>query len=79
VNVGTSIKRAYLNAVAEFLGKRSIGKIDAHAALGWGGGGDMLSCGREAITSKICEYIDLFGSEGKANDFCRAQEFYREI
>ena len=64
VNVGTSVKRAYLNAVSEFLGVRNTREIDPHVMLGWGGDEDMLSYGREAITSRICEYIDLFGSAG---------------
>ena len=64
VNVGTSVKRTYLNAVSEFLGGRNTDEIDPHVMMGWGGDEDMLSYGREAITNKICEYIDLFGSSG---------------
>jgi ketose-bisphosphate aldolase len=69
INVGTAIKRTYLNAVTKFIQEHDIPNTDAHAILGWGGDGDMLSVGREAITQLICEYFDLFGSAGKAKEF----------
>ena len=37
--------------------------------LGWGGQDDMLSVGRDAVTQKTVEFIDMFGSAGKAGIF----------
>jgi len=68
INVGTAIKRAYINAVSRFFMDFDINKIDPHVTIGWGGQDDMLSCGREAIVSKVLEFIDLFGSAGRAEE-----------
>jgi len=62
VNVGTALKRAYINAIGPFYLDKDINKIDPHITIGWGGRDDMLSCGRDAIASKVLEFIELFGS-----------------
>ena len=66
VNVGTAMKRAYLIAIDNYRKEKDIENIDPHITIGWGGGQDMISCGRAAITEKVAEFIDLFGSAGKA-------------
>lgn len=66
VNVGTVLKRAYINAVGGFYTKKDISKVDPHITIGWGGDDDMISCGRAAIAEKVEEFIDIFGSADKA-------------
>lgn len=69
VNVGTVLKRAYIDAVSGFIASRELEKIDPHITMGWGGEDDMLSVGRDAVTQKTVEFIDMFGSAGKAGIF----------
>lgn len=66
VNVGTALKRAYLNAVGKFYIEKDISKVDPHITIGWGGEEDMISCGREAIAKKTAEFNIMFQSAGKA-------------
>lgn len=66
VNVGTVLKRAYIDAVGKFYTERDISKVDPHVTIGWGGPDDMISSGREAIAQKVEEFIDMFQSAGKA-------------
>ena len=67
VNVGTVLKRAYIEAVGKFYTEKDISRIDPHVTIGWGGQDDMIACGRAAIAQKTEEFIDLFGSAGKAS------------
>ncbi len=69
VNVGTMLKRAYLNAISEFIASRDLAKIDPHITMGWGGDEDLLSVGREAVTQKTIEFIEMFNGTGKADLF----------
>ena len=64
VNIGTVLKRAYINAVGKFYDKPDLSKTDPHIIIGWGGHNDMLSCGREAIAAEVLEFIEIFGSQG---------------
>ena len=66
VNVGTVLKRAYIEAVGKFYTEKEISKIDPHTTIGWGGDEDMISSGRAAISVKVAEFIDTFGSADKA-------------
>ncbi|MCL1794007.1 MAG: class II fructose-bisphosphate aldolase [Oscillospiraceae bacterium] len=66
INVGTVLKRAYIEAIGKFYEKKDMAKTDPHATIGWGGEEDMISCGRAAIAEKVAEYMDIFGSSGKA-------------
>ena len=66
VNVGTVLKRAYLQALGQFYKQRDIDHMDPHVLIGWGGEEDMISCGRAAIAKKAEEFMNLFGSAGKA-------------
>ena len=67
VNVGTVLKREYINAIRPFYLEKNLDTIDTHKTIGWGGEDDMISVGRQAIADKICEFIDLFGCAGKAD------------
>lgn len=66
VNIGTVLKRQYINALRPFYTDMDLDKINTHATIGWGGDTDMISCGRQAITDKVLEFIDMFGCAGKA-------------
>lgn len=66
VNVGTVLKRAYINAVGKFYTEKDISKVDPHVTIGWGGENDMIACGRAAIAEKTAEFIDMFDSADKA-------------
>lgn len=67
VNVGTVLKRAYINAIRPFYTEMDLDHVDTHKTIGWGGEADMICVGRKAISDKICEFIDLFGCAGKAD------------
>lgn len=67
VNVGTVLKRAYIDAVGKFYIEKDISKVDPHVTIGWGGENDMIACGRAAIAEKTAEFIDMFGSADKAH------------
>lgn len=71
INIGTALKRAYIEAVGKFYSgsKGDISRTNPHVTIGWGGENDMISCGRAAIAKKIGEYMDIFGSSGKAAHF----------
>ena len=66
VNVGTVLKREYINAIRPFYTEKNLDSIDTHKTIGWGGEDDMICVGRQAISDKICEFIDMFGCAGKA-------------
>lgn len=72
INIGTALKRAYIEAVGNFYSGANgidVSRTNPHATIGWGGENDMISCGRAAISKKIGEYMDMFGSSGKAAHF----------
>ncbi len=66
VNIGTVLKRQYINAIRPFYTDMDLDKVNTHATIGWGGDADMISCGRKAIADKVLEFIEMFGCAGKA-------------
>jgi fructose/tagatose bisphosphate aldolase len=66
VNVGTVMKRAFLNTVQGYLKDHDVAKMDPHDVVGRGGEMDMLSASREAITAEVIRYMKIFGCENKA-------------
>lgn len=66
VNVGTTLKRVYLNYIRDYLGKHDIGKMDPHNVIGRGGEQDILCGAREAIAREVMRFIRIIGSENKA-------------
>jgi len=66
VNVGTVLKRAYLNSIQSYLKNNDVNKMDPHNVMGRGGREDMLCKAREAVCDKVVRYMVLFGSENKA-------------
>lgn len=66
VNVGTSLKRAYLNSIQEYLNNNNVSKMDPHNVIGRGGKMDMLCAAREAVAKEVERFIKIIGSENKA-------------
>lgn len=66
VNVGTSLKRAYLNAIQKYLNDNNVSKMDPHNVIGRGGNMDILSIAREAVAQEVERFIKIIGSKNKA-------------
>ena len=69
VNVGTVLKRDYINALKQYYGSYDLENMDPHSIIGRGGSDDILSVGRAAISDKVSEFIEMFGSSGMAKLF----------
>jgi ketose-bisphosphate aldolase len=69
VNVGTVLKREYINAIKDYYESNNPETMDPHYIIGWGGSEDMIAIGRSAISNKVAEFIDMFNSAGKATLF----------
>lgn len=67
INVGTVLKRVYINAIASYLKENDTGSVDPHEVVGKGGRPDMLCKARSAVSDEVARFIGVFGSEGKAN------------
>lgn len=67
INVGTVLKRVYLNAIQDYLKVSQIKNTDPHEIIGKGGSRDMLMYARDAMIDSILAFIRLIGSENKAN------------
>jgi ketose-bisphosphate aldolase len=67
VNVGTVMKRSYLKAIQSYFNIHEVDKLDPHDVIGRGGESDILSSSREAITEEVIRFIQIFGSENKAD------------
>lgn len=66
INVGTVLKRIYINHLEAFMKNNKVSSIDPHEVIGKGGKKDMLSGAREAMTEEIVKFIKIFRSENKA-------------
>ena len=67
VNIGTVMKRAYLNSIKAYFDEHEVDKLDPHDVIGRGGKEDILSVARESITEEVVKFIKIFGCENKAN------------
>lgn len=66
VNVGTALKRAYLDYIQSYLKDHNVDKMDPHNVIGRGGQEDMLCGAREVITDVILTFMKTLGCENKA-------------
>ena len=66
INVGTVLKRAYLNAVEDYYRIHETRNIDPHDIIGKGGPKDMLMMARDAMIESTMDFMRIFGSENKA-------------
>lgn len=66
VNVGTILKRAYLNYIITYLKDHDVSNMDPHNVIGRGGEEDLLCGARKAITDTILEFMKVLRCENKA-------------
>lgn len=66
VNVGTAMKRTFINSIREYLGANDVVSTNPHEVVGMGGDRDMLCGAREAIACKVAEMMKVFGCAGMA-------------
>lgn len=66
INVGTVLKRVFINAIRTYLNENKVDCIDPHEVVGKGGDLDMLCRARNAVTDEVVRFIKIFGSENKA-------------
>ena len=69
INVGTVMKRVYINALREAFDDPSVDCTDPHELIGGGGQKDVLVKAREAVTDSVRAFIRVFGGTGKAKTF----------
>lgn len=66
INVGTVLKRAFINIICSYLKENKVENIDPHDVIGKGGKLDVLCRARAGITEEIIRLIKIFGSENRA-------------
>lgn len=66
INIGTAMKRVYINAYREKLSIENLDKTDPHELIGGGGERDIIIYARDTVTKKVCDYMKMFGSEKMA-------------
>jgi ketose-bisphosphate aldolase len=66
INVGTVLKRVFINSIHTYLMENKVDSIDPHEVIGKGGSKDMLCRARNAVTEEVVRFIKIFGSENKA-------------
>jgi ketose-bisphosphate aldolase len=71
INVGTALKRIYINSLHNYLKDNSVNTVNPHEIIGIGGERDILCAAREAVACKIAEMMESFGCVGRAKDFVR--------
>lgn len=65
VNVGTVLKRVFINTLKQQLGA-DVSKVDPHELIGKGGPADVLMAAREAMSREVAGFLRRFGSENQA-------------
>ncbi len=66
VNVGTVLKRAYLDYIQLYLKENDVKNMDPHNVIGRGGEADMLCGARDAVTHVVINFMKVLGCENKA-------------
>jgi len=66
VNVGTALKRVFLNTIKDYLRENNVDTIDPHEVIGKGGKLDLLVRTRNMMADEVVRFIKIFGSENKA-------------
>lgn len=65
VNIGTALKRRYLQSVGSFY-EKNLDQVNPHVLMGEGEmGKDMSVTSRKEMMDLVCEYIALFSGENK--------------
>ena len=68
INVGTALKRVYLNSLRDYMKNHDIDRMDPHNIIGRGEDMDMLERAREAVRAETEAFMHLFGCCGKAGE-----------
>jgi len=68
INVGTALKRIYLNSLRNYIETHDIDRIDPHNIIGRGEDTDMLERAREAVRRETEAFMHLFGCCGQAGE-----------
>ncbi|MGQ9623105.1 MAG: class II fructose-bisphosphate aldolase [Candidatus Caldatribacteriaceae bacterium] len=67
VNVGTILKKIFVDSLKDSLDNLDAGSVDFHALVGGGGEDDLLSRARMDVAREVKRLIKVFGSDGKAD------------
>ena len=67
INIGTILKRTYLDVLTDFCCNRDMTKMNPHILIGFGGPDDLVCSARKAIADVVAGYLKLYGSENKAS------------
>lgn len=66
INVGTIMKRTFINHLKKYLAENDTDKLIAHEVVGFGGKYDFLAGARELMTQDIIKFMKMFRSDNKA-------------
>jgi ketose-bisphosphate aldolase len=69
VNVGTLLRRTFINSLKGFLGSHDTDRLDPGEVTSTGGGSDMLAEARARVSAEVARLMRSFGSAGKAAGF----------
>jgi ketose-bisphosphate aldolase len=67
INVGTALKRMFLDSLTDALNEPDTGYGNVHELLGKGGARDILSRARARLAEEVIRFMELFQSAGKGN------------
>jgi ketose-bisphosphate aldolase len=69
INVGTLLRRAFMNALRKYFEEHELKSLDPGEATSTGGRQDMLTAARQAVAAEVRKLMELFGSAGMASRF----------
>ena len=65
INVGTILRRTYVNTIRSFINTHNIDQIDPGELTSTGGRMDMLAEARDAVKNEVVRLMEIFGSARK--------------
>lgn len=66
INVGTIMKRTFINYIKKYLAENDTDKLIAHEVVGRGGKHDFLTGARELMAQDVIKFMKMFRSDNKA-------------
>ncbi len=66
INVGTVLRRTFINSLREFLSRRDVDRLDPGEVTSTGGQEDLLAAARAAVASEVRKLMEVFGSTHRA-------------
>jgi len=73
VNVGTLLRRTFINSIRRFLGEHDVDRLDPGEITSTGGNHDMLAAARAEVAEVIEGLMTLYGSEDRCESFTDSQ------